>query len=170
MAVISLPSSSAHSRLSELERVYNPALGAFLVWRTAQGYFAEVSHGIPIPLVHVILPITLHKESRDALTRTNSGSGLSLFAAKLGSRQEDLLALHERALALRSLSHASITAAVMTNMLHLDPMAAELLPLDIKLPTPSPNILKLGKACEKLGIWLARMPIEQVASTLRVAF
>ncbi|MCC5070203.1 DUF6521 family protein [Xanthomonas campestris] len=170
MAVISPPSSSAHSRLSELERVYNPVFGAFLVWRTAQGYFAEVSYGIPIPLAHLILPITLHKESRDALVRTNSSSGLSLFAAKLGSKQEDLLALHERALALRSLSHASITTAAMANMLHLDPMAAKLLPLDIKLPTPSPNIVKLGKSCEKLGVWLARMPIEQVASTLRVAF
>jgi Family of unknown function (DUF6521) len=170
LTVISQPSSSPHARLSELERVYNPALGAFLVWRTAQGYFAEVSHGLPIPLAYLALPIALHYESRDALTRTNPGSGLSLFAAKLGAKQEDLLAVHERALALRSLSHASITAAAMANMLHLNPLAAKLLPLDIKPPTPSPNIVKLGKSCEKLGMWLARMPIEQVASTLRVAF
>lgn len=170
MAVIPPPSSSARARLSELERVYNPVLGAYLVWRTAQGYFAEASHGLPIPLAYLILPIALHGESRDALTRTNSGSGLSLFAAKLGSKQEDLLAIHERALALRSLSHASMTAAAMTNMLHVDPVAAKLLPLDINPPTPSPDIAKLGKACEKLGMWLARMPIEQVASTLRVAF
>lgn len=145
-------------------------LGAYLVWRTAQGYFAEASHGIPVPLAYLILPIALHGESRDALTRTNSGSGLSLFAAKLGSKQENLLAIHERALALRSLSHASMTAAAMANMLHLDPAAAKLLPLEIKPPTPPPDIVKLGKACEKLGMWLARIPIEQVASTLRVAF
>lgn len=170
MAVISPTSSSARSRLSELDRVYNPALGAFLVWRTAQGYFSEVSHGLPIPLAYLTLPIALHKESRDVLTRTNPSSGLSLFAAKLGNKQEDLLAIHERALALRKLSHASIAAAAMANMLHLDPAAAKLLPLDTKPPNPPPDIMKLGKACEKLGVWIARMPIEQVASTLRIAF
>lgn len=158
------------SRLSELDRVYNPALGAFLLWRTCQGYFGEASHGLPIPLAYLALPIALHGESRDTLTRTNPGSGLSLFAAKLGAKQEDLLALHERALALRSLTHASITTAAMANMLHFDPAAAKLLPLDAKPPTPSPDTVKLGRACEKLGTWLARMPIEQVAITLRVAF
>lgn len=160
----------ARSRLSELELVYNPVLGAFLIWRTAQGYFSEVSHGLPVPLAYLTLPIALHKGSRDTLTRTNPGSGLSLFAAKLGTKQEDLLAIHERALALRKLSHASITAAAMANMLHMDPVAAKLLPMDTKPPTPSAEIVKLGKACEKLGVWFARMPIEQVASTLRIAF
>ncbi|MFD0326122.1 three component ABC system middle component [Lysobacter gummosus] len=168
--MISPPSSSARARLSELERVYNPVLGAFLVWRTAQGYFSEASHGLPIPLAYLTLPIALHNQSRDVLIRTNQGSGLSLFAAKLGAKQEDLLAIHERALALRNLSHASIAATAMANMLYLDPVAAKLLPLDIKPPTPSPDILKLGKACEKLGVWLARIPIEQVASSLRIAF
>lgn len=170
MVAISAHSPSARSRLSELERVYNPALGAFLVWRTGQGYFAEASYGLPIPLAYLTLPIALHGESRDALIRTNPGSGLSLFAAKLGTKQEDLLAIHERALALRPLSHASITAAALANMLHLDPVSAKLLPLDTKPPTLSPDIAKLGRACEKLGMWLARIPIEQVASTLRVAF
>lgn len=170
MAAISLNSPSARSRLSELDRVYNPALGAFLLWRTCQGYFGEASHGLPIPLAYLILPIALHDASRDSLTRTNPGSGLSLFAAKLGTRQEDLLALHERALALRSLTHASISTAAIAKMLHFDPLDAKLLPLDAKPPTPSPNIVKLGRACEKLGVWLARVPVEQVASTLRVTF
>lgn len=170
MAVISPSSSSARTRLSELERVYNPVLGAYLVWRTTQGHFTEASQGLLLPLAYLILPIALHGQSRDALTRTNLGSGLSLFAAKLGNKQEDLLAIHERVHALRSLSHASITAAAMTNMLYLDPAAAKLLPLDIKPPTPPPNIVKLGNSCEKLGMWLSRMPVEQVASTLRVAF
>lgn len=170
MAATLLRSPSARSRLTELERVYNPALGAFLVWRTCQGHFAESSEGLPVPLAYLILPIALHRESRDALTRTNSSSGLSLFAAKLGTKQEDLLAVHERALALRSLTHSSITAGALVKMLHFDPASAKLLPLDTKPPTPSSDTLKLGRACEKLGMWLARMPVEQVVSTLRVAF
>lgn len=170
MTVVSPTASSERNRLTELERVYNPALGAFLVWRTAQGHFLEGSHGLPIPLAYLILPIALHKESCNALIRTNPGSGLSLFAAKLGNKQEDLLAIHERVLALRDLSHASITVAAVAKMLHFDPVVAKLLPLDTKPPTPPPDIAKLGKACEKLGMWMARMPIEQVASTLRIAF
>lgn len=170
MAAILPHSHPPRSRLSELELVYNPVLGAFLLSRTCQGYFTETSLGLPVPLAFLILPIALHVESRDALTRTNAGSGLSLFAAKLGTHQEDLLAVHERALALRGLTLASIAAGAMAQMLLFDPVAAELLPLDVKPPTIPPEIAKLGKACEKLGMWLARMPIEQVASTLRVSF
>lgn len=170
MAVISPHSHPCRFRLSELELVYNPVLGAFLLWRTCQGYFAETSLGLPVPLAFLALPIALHGESRDTLTRTNASSGLSLFAAKLGTRQEDLLAVHERALALRGLTLASIAAGGMAQMLFIDPEAANLLPLDVKPPTTPHEIAKLGKACEKLGMWLARMPIEQVASTLRVAF
>ena len=170
MALISPRSLAPTPRLSELERVYNPVHGGLLLWRATQGYFAEVSQGLPVPLAYLILPVALHAESRAALTRTNSGSGLSLFAAKIGTRQEDLLALHERALALRSLSNASISSAAMASMIHLDPVAAKLLPLDVKLPTLPSSATKLGKACEKLGGWFARMPIEQIASTLRIAF
>lgn len=170
MAEIPPRSSVADARLTELERIYNPALGAFLVWRAARGFFSERSHGLPIPLAYLVLPIALHRESRDVLTRTNAASGLILFAAKLGAKQEDLLAIHERALALRSLSHASIAIATMANMFHLDPAAAKLLPLDTKPPALPTDIVKLGKGCEKLGMWLARIPIEQAASILRVAF
>lgn len=101
---------------------------------------------------------------------TKLSSGLTLFAAKLGTRQEDLLAVHERALALRSLTLASITAGVMTQMLHLDPETVKLLAFDTKLPTPAGDVAKLGKTCEKLGAWFGRLPAEQVASTLRVSF
>ena len=55
-------------------------------------------------------------------------SGLTMFAAKLGEQQEDLLAIHARALALRELSLGSITAAVLVKLLHLDAATAQLLP------------------------------------------
>lgn len=163
-------SDPRHAKLSELDRVYNPALGAFLIWRVSQGHFAESSLGLPLPAAFVILPIALHAQSRRALESTFPSSGLSLFAAKLGNQQEDLLAVHERALALRSLSLASLSAGVMSKMLYLDPDAAKILPLDPALPKPPPDIMKLGKACEKLGEWFARMPLEQLATTLRIAF
>lgn len=165
-----LPDEPDRSRLSELDLVYNPSLGAYLIWRASRGHFAEISAGLPIHLAFLVLPLMLHGQSRRVAMGTQSASGLTLFAAKLGAKQEDLLAVHQRALALRSLTLGSISAGVMTQLLGLDAETARIVAFDQKLPKPPPDIVKLGSACEKLGTWVARLPIEQVASTLRVAF
>ena len=56
-------------------------------------------------------------------------SGLTLFAAKLGAKQESLLAIHERAIALRSLSLASLTTGTMAKFMIVDPGTATILSL-----------------------------------------
>lgn len=160
----------AGQKLSEIDRVYNPALGAFLIWRASGGYFIESSHAMPVPAAFVVLPVALHAQSRLALESTNLPSGLSLFAAKLGKEQENLLAVHERALALRSLTLASISAGSMARLLKVDAQTATIYPLEPSPPKPPADIIKLGKACEKLGRWCARLSLEQLASTLRIAF
>ncbi|WNH54491.1 three component ABC system middle component [Stenotrophomonas oahuensis] len=157
-------------RLSGLDLIYNPSLGSFLFWRAASGYFSECGRGLPVALAFTVLPIALHDQSRRVLFGTKLPSGLTLFAAKLGVEQESLLAIHNRTLALRSLSLASLTAGVMSEMLILDSTSATILSMSSAPPQLSPNMQKLGLGCEKLGVWFARIPIEQVASTLRVSF
>jgi|APEBP8051072433_1049376.scaffolds.fasta_scaffold00283_13 hypothetical protein len=158
-------------QLSELDLVYNPSLGAYLLWCADRGYFSEVSEGMPIPLAYLVLPLALHWQSRKIGISTNKPSGLTMFAAKLGEHQEDLLAVHQRALALRELSLASISLACATRLMAIDPGAAKVLPLEAnKLPKPSESIQKLGALCEKFGTWFARLPPEQVGSVLRIEF
>jgi len=161
---------SSRRKLSELEVVYNPALGAYLLWRTATGHFAETSTALPLPLAFLILPIALHEQTREAAARTQPSSGLTVFAAKFGEQQEDLLAIHHRAVVLRELTLASIAAGTLVGLLRVHAIDAQLLAHDKKPSTPDPALVRLGAVCEKLGRWFARLPIEQVASTLRVAF
>ena len=158
-------------RPSELDLVYNPSLGAYLVWSAGRGYFEECSQGMPLPLAFLVLPITLHWQTKEIAAATLKSSGLTLFAAKLGAQQEDLLAVHQRALALRELSLASISTACATKMAVVDAASASMISLGVnKLPKPPDGICKLGAISEKLGVWFARIPPEQVASTLRIEF
>ena len=158
-------------RPSELDLVYNPSLGAYLVWSAGRGYFEECSKGMPLPLAFLILPIVLHWQSKEIATATLKSSGLTLFANKLGAQQEDLLALHQRALSLRDLSLASISLACATKMAVIESKSASILSLSVeKLPKPPDGIRKLGAVSEKIGVWFARISPEQVASTLRIEF
>jgi hypothetical protein len=158
-------------RPSELDLVYNPSLGAYLVWSAGRGYFEECSQGMPLPLAFLILPIILHRQSKDIATATIKSSGLTLFAAKLGAQQEDLLAVHQRAIALRELSLASISTACATKMAVIESSSASIFSLEVsKLPKAPDAIRKLGAVSEKLGAWFARISPEQIASTLRIEF
>lgn len=156
--------------LSELDIVYNPSLGAYLIWRTCTGFFGEASLGMPVPLAFLVLPLALHSQTRSFGASTNNASGLSLFAAKLGAHQEDLLAVHERALALRELTLASIAAAAASELVAINSESALILPFDTRIPKQPEMVVKLGTTCEKFGVWFARVPAEQIASILRVSF
>lgn len=156
-------------RLSELDLVYNPSIGGFLLWRASSGSFAENGRAFPIPLSFLVLPLLLHWQSNQLIGNTNKSSGLTLYANKLGAHQEDLLAVQQRALAMRELSLNSILMAQACQLLVIDTGNASLLPLDAPAPTPvSGFVRKLGANAEKLGCWFARHDLPQIASTLRV--
>lgn len=162
---------SDRARLSELELVYNPTLGAYLLWSATRGYFSENSEGMPLPLAFLVLPLALHWQSKSIGVGTSKTSGLTLFAAKLGTHQEDLLAVHQRALALRALTLSSIALACASKLMAIDPASAQVLSLEVpKLPKPPESIQKLGALCDKFGAWFARLPSEQVSSILRIEF
>lgn len=159
-----------NARPSELDIVYNPSLGAYLIWRTCGGFFGEAGLGMPLPFAFLALPLALHSQTRRIGASTNNSSGLSLFAAKLGLHQEDLLAVHERALSLRELTLASIAVATASGLIAINLESALLLPFQTKIPTQPEVVVKMGVVCEKFGAWFARIPPEQVASILRVSF
>ena len=64
--------------------------------------------------------IVLHRATLDIVTSTNRPSGLHIFAAKLGKEQEQLLAVHDRALLLRALTLQSVAVGVSGRLLSVD--------------------------------------------------
>lgn len=159
---------AAHE-LSTVAQVQNPAFGALLLWRFAKGFQTEKPGELPIlPLFFLILPITLHKHTVELLRGTNQTSGLGKLVAKLGGERERLLAIHDRAVALRGLTVASVGAGIATGLLSINYEAGLVRANDAKIPS-SPERLKYHlTGAEKLGQWFARMPASQVFFQLRV--
>lgn len=158
---------------SEIELVQNPALGAFLLWAFARAYQGERAEEVPLLLCFLVLPLVLHGGSLTGIVSTRKASGLTVFAAKLGEHREHLLAVHDRALALRTLTLRSIGLGAQSRLLSIDYEVATLRgnTLDGRRPPRPPERMKnLQPAAEKLGYWFSKVDVRQIASALRVEF
>lgn len=160
--------------LTELEIVQNPALGAYAVWQFGLGYQTQGERPSPIPLAFLVLPLLLHRPTLNMIGSTQKRSGLTLFAAKLGEDRENLLAVHGRALILRTLTLRSIGFAVNAGLATVDYADAT-----FRANTPAPRTRKpvlperikgFSGAADKVGCWFALMSLSQISSTLRVDF
>jgi Family of unknown function (DUF6521) len=160
--------------LTEVNLVQNPALGAYALWQFGLGYQSHGGELAKLPAAFLVLPIVLHRPSLEFVSSTQKGSGLALFAAKLAEREENLLAVHTRSLALRHLTLRSLGFAINTGIATLNYEDATL-----RANTPAPKSKKpqlperlraLSNGAEKLGYWFAKMSLPQTASTLRVEF
>jgi len=160
--------------LTELEIIQNPALGAYALWRFGLGFQSEEGHPAPLPLTFLVLPLMLHRPTLELVLSTRKASGLALFAAKLGEERENLLALHERALALRRLTLQSIAMGVGSRLLTLDYAAVTLRANTADPDSPKPRLPERIRgftgAADKIGYWFSKLSLPQVASTLVVAF
>ena len=160
--------------LNEFEIIQNPALGAYVIWRFGTGFQDEPRHPPLLPLTFLVLPLVLHRETLEKINSTRKSSGLALFAAKLGENRENLLAIHDRAIALRRLSLESIAMGIGVRLLSLDYRAAT-----IRANAPEPGarnpvlperVRPLSKGAEKVGYWFSKVGLHQVATTLAVEF
>jgi hypothetical protein len=159
-------------RLSELQIVQNPSLGGYAIWQYGLGFQAESSQRSSFLLAFLVLPILLHRPTLQLVLSTRKGSGLALFASKLGEEHENLLALHSRALALRQLSLQSIAFAVNGGLITIDYENALFRSntLAKKAPVLPERTKNMAAASQRIGFWFSKMSIHQIASTLRVQF
>ena len=158
---------------TEVDVVQNPALGAVLLWRFSRAYQEEIAREVPFHLAFLVLPLLLHRGSLEQIVSTRKSSGLTLFAAKFGERRENLLAVHERACALRALTLRSIGQGVQARLMGVDYSLATVRGNTIDsddLPSPSETVKNMLAAADKLGGWFSKMDISQIAATLRVEF
>jgi hypothetical protein len=160
--------------LSEIELIQNPALGAYTLWRFGLGFQSEDGRPALFPLSFLVLPLVLHRSTLGIISSTQRASGLALFAAKLGQERENLLAVHERALLLRSLTLQSIGMGINERLLTLDYATATIRAntpdSSVKKPTLPERIRPFSGAAEKIGYWFSKLSFQQVASILAVEF
>jgi hypothetical protein len=160
--------------LTELDLVQNPALGAYVLWQFGLGYQSYVGEAAKLPMAFLVLPIVLHRPTLELVSSTQKGSGLALFAAKLAEREENLLAVHTRALVLRHLTLRSLGFAVNAGIATLNyndaTIRANALGPRSRKPQVPERVRSLSIGAEKVGYWFAKMGLPQIASTLRVEF
>lgn len=157
--------------LSEIDIVYNEALCAYLLWRVGKAFREEGGNDISLVLLFIALPMLLHEVTLRAIASTNKPSGLSKAASKIGESRDNLLAIHERSLRLRGLTLRSLSAGVRGGLFLINYRDAEVHSIsDIKPPALPERLKSHTKAADLLGAWFARLPIEQIASLLRIDF
>lgn len=141
------------------------------MWRFALGYQEKALSEPPaLPILFVVLPMCLHTSTLGHILSTRKSSGLGLFVAKIGEVREDLLAIHERAIALRELSLDSIGMGVRCEWLTLNYSSAEVRANDVRPPTVPERIKPMWDGAEKLGYWCGGAGLKQATTLLRVDF
>lgn len=156
----------------EAHAMQNSALGAALLWRFCCGYSPRSSTtGVPMTLVFIVLPLTLHATTLKEISATNASSGLRKFETKFADRADLLLGINDRARTLRPLTLRSLRVGLASGLLTLVPSDAILWPLSFTQPPGvNPRVLSLLKAAEKLGAWCANLTLFEIAGILKVEF
>jgi hypothetical protein len=162
---------------TEVLNIQNSALGAGLLWRFTCGYTQQhtVRNHVPLTLLFLVLPIIMHEQTESFVKGTQKASGLRAFAAKFGKsencKQDLLLAIHDRMLALRGLSLESLRIGIATRLIHLEPDAM-VIPLSQTKAVAGipPDVRQMMNSAEKLGAWCASLTIHEIATTLKLRF
>lgn len=167
----------AHARIpgafNEAQLVQNIALGAVLIWRFLAIHSQASKTGCRFPLCFMVLPILFHHATRDAAISTYPSSPLSKFVEKFEGRREELLALHDRMLAMKALSQRSIQLALERRLIAVLPEDALVIAFHTaKYPKSLvPESLRpMIRASEKLGGWLGPHDLAHISNQLRVFF
>jgi len=155
--------------LSEIEKVQNPAFGAFLLWEFGRKY-QSTSTTVPshMLLYFLILPICLHRPTLNVVNSTLAGSGLGKFCEKIGKNREELLAIHERAFKLRSLTLDSIALGVRAGLFAVNYENGTVRSLEQKSPKVPSYIRPHVKGVVKLATWFEALEPVSVFTALKV--
>lgn len=159
----------AELEISPVALVQNPAFGSLLLWSFGRGFQAERVGELPLLTPFFLtLPLVLHGPTMRIIKSTNQGSGLAKFISKLAEERERLFAVHDRALAMRSLTLESVATGISAKLLSVDYGTASVRSNDVKLPVPPERLKHHVASAEKVGRWFARLPPNQVFSLLQI--
>ena len=161
----------------ETRNIQNPALGAGLLWRFVCGYTEDhpTRDHVPLPLLFPVIPILFHETTQGFVKGTLKSSGLRAFAAKFSesktSKQDVLLAIHERALKFRPLTLAALRIALVTRLLNIQADGKILaLSRTRAVSGMATETKQLMRDAEKLGAWCAPLTLHEIATTLKLRF
>lgn len=142
-------------RPTEIAHLLNPAFCALVLVHCVRGYVEEATAGLPYPLVFLILPIVLHKPTRDALP-TSIATRMHPW---LENHQQVQVGFADRCVSVIDHTREAMIFAVVRNLLQITSDARIEAPQQrFRLPPwplESEPVACLGKA-RFVGRWMAR--------------
>ena len=161
----------------EVYNVQNPALGAALLWRFTCGYTSAHPAAAPSPLhlLFLVLPITLHRQTFEFLSRTQTATGLRAFAGKFSeysnAKQDLLIAIHDRAASLRPLTLDSLRIAIGSRLVLVRPNATVVPLSQTETKAGTTDITRpLLSGATKFGVWCSTLSLHEIATILKIRF
>lgn len=155
--------------LTTVETVQNAAFCSIILWHFGQGLQVERIDALPtLPTYFLVLPLILHRPTLEVAMSTHQSSGLGKFVAKLGSERENLYAVHNRAMAMRSLTLESISTGIATLLLSVNYDTALIRSNKAQLPRPTERTRHHFAAAGKLGRWFGRVSEPHIFTLMQV--
>lgn len=126
----------------------------------------------PIPLAFLVLPMVFHARTLAQISSTRESSGFGKFIQKMSECREELLSVHERALAMRRLSLNSLVLSAARGLIVPDYEAVNFRATSPELLSKArvpERVKKIGPASRKLGIWFSQLDTVSVVRALNVS-
>lgn len=146
-------------RPPEVANLLNPAFCGQVIFRCVQSYVRE-GNGIPMPypLAFLILPLILHRETRETMQAQRK-----FFPVWLNGNEHIKIGFAQRARSLAPFTREALTFLQKTVTIRVNENDAALMPVVSRLKRPNRRVFPEGeetKACltrsDQLGKWFAR--------------
>lgn len=122
-------------RPPEVANLLNPAFIALLLWSATRGYSKEDSKGIPLNLAYLVVPIVLHRDTREALPASTK----SRMHSWLQAHPAVTIGFPERARAMVPYTREGLLFGVQYGTLRLNSEARVETPVAKLKPNPFPE-------------------------------
>lgn len=134
----------------EVRNLFNPAYCGVVLARAIEGYEGELRQGIPYSLAHLILPLSLHKSTREILAKGNR----SYFLKVLEGNPQIQVGFAERAIGMRAFTQEGLGLLMQKECIAVD--ADGHLSLFPRTVTKAIKGTPEGKECQNVAKYLGK--------------
>lgn len=142
------------SKPQEIKNLFNPAFCGWILFEVVKSFHSEKGEGMPTPLFFLILPLVLHKKTRESLP-ARKNSNLRLWTSENASIMIDF---GTRAQRMKKISYLALSQMIVAKKLKIE--NSKIVPSGSlrgvnSLKSLSTEISEIQKKTLFMGKWLA---------------
>ncbi len=141
-----------------IKNIQNPAIGAYLIWKTALGYCSKQHPFVSMHLLFLVIPMLLNQKIYQKVKATKATSTLYNLISKL--TPNEFIQINEGVSLYKELTFESLGLAARTGLIKYDGKD-RIVPLKINI-TPQEVVRDMGTQGIKLGKWFEKLSLSQI--------